>query len=361
MTRNATHFVSPTTFQAISQHPVALELFQQGEGQVIEHISLAQSSDLVVVAPATANLVAKLAHGIADDLLSTTLLAVACPVMVAPAMNPTMYAQPAVQANLSVLRSRGVIVVEPGTGLTACGDVGRGRLPEPQELQERIEEVLSRGKDLEGIRLLVTAGPTQESFDAVRFISNPSTGKMGYAVAEAAAARGARVTLVSGPTNLAPPAGVETVGVRTAEEMLTACVSAMPETDWVVAAAAVSDYRPQTTSPGKLKKGEGDLTVTLVRTPDVLAEIGLLRRADQVLCGFAAETDDLLRNARGKLEAKHLDLIVANDLTGQGAGFGVDTNRVTLLPRDGSPQELPLLPKREVATRILDRMRDLSR
>lgn len=360
VTEHAARFVTPTTFQALSGHPVGLDLFAVGDAWAIEHITLAKGTDLAIVAPATANFLAKMAAGIADDLLSTTLLALDCPVLVAPAMNPQMFTHPSVQANLATLRERGVGVLEPGTGLMACGDTGPGRLPEPEDLVRAIADRLSATHDLQGVRLLVTAGPTQEPFDAVRYISNPSSGKMGYAVAAAARKRGADVTLVSGPTLLSDPEGVRVVRVQTAEEMHRACLEVFSETDWMVSAAAVSDYRPASRVAGKLKKEEGDLTVILTRTPDILAELGQRKRPGQVLCGFAAETADLEANARAKLSRKNLDLIVANDVSQPDAGFGVDTNRADLLDAAGGVEALPLLSKEELAHRILDRMKALA-
>jgi phosphopantothenoylcysteine decarboxylase/phosphopantothenate--cysteine ligase len=356
MTAAATRFVSPMTFEALSRHPVFHDQWALGASGDIRHISLGDEADLLLVAPATANILGKLARGIADDALSTLYLATRAPVMVAPAMNVNMFDHPAVRENLATLRARGVAVVEPGSGYLACGWLGKGRLAEAGEIVDAAMAALARRRDLEGQTVLVTAGPTVEDLDPVRFVSNRSSGKMGYRLAEAARDRGAGVVLVSGPTGLLPPAGVETVAVRSADEMRSAVATHVARATVVIAAAAVSDYRPASASASKRKKGEGPLTLELVRTPDILKGLGEAK-GGRVLVGFAAETEDLLANAAKKLEEKNLDLIVANDVTRPGAGFGEDTNAAVVLRRDGSRVDLPLASKREVAERILDEVR----
>jgi phosphopantothenoylcysteine decarboxylase/phosphopantothenate--cysteine ligase len=357
MTAAATRFVAPMTFEALSRHPVFHDQWAAGENAEIRHVSLADEAELLLVAPATANILGKFARGIADDALSTLYLATKAPALVAPAMNVNMYEHPAVQENLATLRARGVGVVEPGSGYLACGWLGKGRLAEPEEIVEAAMAVLARRRDLEGETVLVTAGPTVEDIDPVRFVSNRSSGKMGYRLAEAARDRGAKVILVSGPTSLEAPHGVELVAVRSAEEMQRAVADRVAPATVVIAAAAVSDYRPASASPSKIKKG-GPVSLQLVRTPDILQGLGAAKGA-RVLVGFAAETEDLIANARKKLEAKNLDLVVANDVTAGGAGFGGDTNAVVLLRRDGSRADVPLAGKREVAERILDEVRAL--
>jgi phosphopantothenoylcysteine decarboxylase / phosphopantothenate---cysteine ligase len=358
MTRSATQFVTPLTFEALSRHPVFHDQWALGENGDIRHVSLADDAELLLVAPATANIVGKFARGIADDALSTLYLATKAPVIVAPAMNVNMYEHPAFQENLSTLRARGVGVVEPGSGYLACGWLGQGRLAEPGTIVDAAMAVLQARRDLAGETVLVTAGPTVEEIDPVRHISNPSTGRMGYRVAEAARDRGATVILVSGPTQLAPPAGVETVRVRSAEEMLQAVLEKLDRATVVIAAAAVSDYRPAERAASKLKKTDAPQSLQLVRTPDVLKAVGE-RKGGRVLVGFAAETDELLANAQAKLESKRLDLIVANDVTAEGAGFGTDTNVAVMLRGDGSRLEVPLGTKRQLAERILDEVRAL--
>jgi phosphopantothenoylcysteine decarboxylase/phosphopantothenate--cysteine ligase len=359
MTRSAREFIGPLTFEALSGHPVISEMFEPGLNAEIKHIEVARWADLLLVAPATANAIARFAHGLADDMLSTVYISATCPVVVAPAMNVEMWHHPATQENIATLRSRGVEIIEPESGYLACGDVGEGRLAEPQEIAVRAMEVLSRSpamvRDLEGQHVLITAGPTCENIDPVRFITNRSSGKMGYALAEAALARGAEVTLISGPTNLIPPAGARFVSVWSTEEMYAAVMKHLDRAMIVVKAAAVADYRPKEARASKMKKSEGDLILEFEQTPDILAEIG--RRKDhQIVVGFAAETDDPIENGQKKLREKNLDLIVINDVTAEGAGFSVDTNRVTLMDRDGRVVELPLLPKREVADRIFDQV-----
>ena len=358
MTEHATRFVTPMTFEALSRHPVFHDQWAPGASGDIRHVSLADEADLLLVAPATANILGKFARGIADDALSTLYLATRAPVLVAPAMNVNMLEHPAVQENLAALRARGVGVVEPGSGYLACGWLGKGRLAEVGEIVDAAMAALARRRDLEGETVLVTAGPTVEDVDPVRFVSNRSSGKMGYRLAEAARDRGARVILVSGPTSLAAPHGVEVVAVRSAEEMQRAVADRVGPATVVVAAAAVSDYRPAAASVSKIKKTDGAVTLALVRTPDILKGLGEAK-GGRVLVGFAAETEDLVANARKKLEAKNLDLVVANDVTAARAGFGGDTNAVVLLRRDGTRADVPLASKREVAERILDEVRAL--
>lgn len=358
MTRAATRFVSPLTFEVLSGNPVHVDLFEPQRLGRVDHVELARSADLCVVAPATANLIAKLALGLADDFLSTVLVGTAAPILLFPSMEEQMYRSPAVQANLERLRARGVRIAEPERGHLASGHHGVGRLPEPDAIVARVLGELGRRRDLAGARLLITAGPTREPLDPARFLSNPSTGRMGYALAAAARDRGADVILVSGPTELAPPEGVRLVRVETAEDMLRACLAAFDGVHAVIKAAAVADYRPAERSPRKLKKGSEPLVLRLEPTPDILATLGD-RKRDQVLVGFAAETDDPLEHGRQKLAAKRLDLVVVNDLTEPGAGFAAETNRVRLLYADGRVEELPLLSKREVAERVLDAVREL--
>ncbi len=354
MTRAATRFVQPLTFQAISGGLVLVDLFDPASEATYGHLSLARSADLLVVAPATADLVARLRAGMADDAVTTTALAVTCPVLLAPAMNTRMWRNPVVQENLAALRARGFHVVGPGAGELADGDVGEGRLAEPEEIAVAASRLLGN-LDLAGRRVLVTAGPTREPIDPVRFISNPSSGKMGYAVAAVAARRGAEVTLVSGPTVLPDPAGVKVVRVETAEQMAKAVEAESAAMDLFVGAAAVSDYRPQRASASKIKKGTGEETLVLSRTPDILAGLGARwagAKDGPVLVGFAAETEEVIARAREKLKAKRCDLVVANKVGGPGAGFGGDTNRVALV----STTELAEIegPKEKVAEAILD-------
>jgi len=360
MTAAATRFVTPMTFEALSRHPVFHDQWALGVNGEIRHISLADEAELLLVAPATANILGKFARGIADDALSTLYLATRAPVVVAPAMNVNMLEHPAVGENLAVLRARGVSVVEPGSGYLACGWLGKGRLAEVEEIVEAAMAALSRRRDLEGETVLVTAGPTVEDLDPVRFVSNRSSGKMGYRLAEAARDRGAKVILVSGPASLPRPHGVDVVAVRSAEDMQRAVAASVGKATVVIAAAAVSDYRPAAASPSKVKKTDGPLTLELVRTPDILEGLGKAK-GGRVLVGFAAETEDLLDNAARKLGAKNLDLVVANDVTVPGAGFEAETNAVVILRRDGGRADVPLASKREVAERILDEVVALRR
>jgi phosphopantothenoylcysteine decarboxylase / phosphopantothenate---cysteine ligase len=354
MTEHATRFVSAMTFEALSQHPVFIDQFTLGNESQIQHISLADAADLFLIAPATANIVGKLARGVADDALTTLYLATTAPVVVAPAMNVNMFSHPAVVENLDLLRDRGVRIVEPGSGYLACGWLGRGRLADVPEIVVAAEEVLRRRASLAGLTVVVTAGPTVEDIDAVRFLSNRSSGRMGYRLAEAARDRGATVVLVSGPATLPEPRGLEVVRVRSAEQMAQAVEQKAQGAAVVVMAAAVSDYRPDTVAPGKIKKQEGPLSLTLVRTPDILAGLGA-GKAGRFLVGFAAETHDVRAHARGKLQAKNLDLIVANDVGRKDAGFATDTNAALLIDAAGEV-EVPLVSKRELAERIWDRV-----
>ena len=359
MTANATRFVTPLTLETLTHHPVFTDQFVLGEGSDIRHVSLADSADLLLVAPATANTLAKFAQGIADDALSTLFTAVTAPVLVAPAMNVNMFRHPAVLENLATLRSRGVGVVEPGSGYLACGWLGEGRLAETSDIVEAAMAALVRRRGMEGETVLVTAGPTVEDIDPVRFVSNRSSGRMGYRLAEAARDRGARVVLVSGPTSLPPPARVELVRVRSAEEMQKAVARHVGEATVVAMAAAVSDYRPATVSPTKLKKTDGPTRLELVRTPDILLSLGA-SKGGRFLVGFAAETNAVVENARKKRAEKRLDLMVANDVSGEGAGFASERNAATLIDELGEV-EVPLSSKRELAERIWDRVAEIRR
>jgi len=366
MTRHAGEFVRPLTFAALSGRKVITEMFGEGGSEAnvesaIEHIAVAQSIEALVIAPATANVMAKLAHGVADDFLTTLYLATKAPVIVAPAMNVNMWEHDATRQNVEVLRGRGVRVIEPDEGYLACGMTGAGRLASVEAIARTVFETLGLRDDLKGETLLVTAGPTQEPVDAVRFLSNRSSGKMGYALAEAGRRRGARVILVSGPTNLEPDVGVSLVRVRTAEEMARAVVANLDAATVVVMAAAVADFRPAEVRNRKIKKRDGLQNLRLKPTRDVLGEIVKRRRPGQLVVGFAAETDHVLENAAQKLRAKRLDMIVANDVTQEGAGFDTDTNIVTLLFPDGRKVALEKMPKLDVANRVLDEVVDLRK
>jgi len=354
MTRNATMLVQPLTFRYISRNPVAVDTFDEPESWEPQHISLADTADLFVIAPATANIIGKLTHGIADDMLSTTALAVQCPVLIAPAMNCRMYDNPILQENISILQKRGFEFIEPEYGLLACGYEGKGRLADPEKIVERIQQILNVSRDLEGRTVLVTAGPTREALDPVRFISNRSSGKMGYAIAEAASRRGADVTLISGPTTLTPPENVKLVNVESAIQMRDEVISCASQSQIIIMSAAVSDYRPKDFSTQKIKRGENIITIVLEENPDILAELGRDKRDGQILVGFSMETENLIENSRKKLEKKNADFIVANDVSKEGAGFGTDTNMVTLISSSGQIKELPLMSKYDVANAILD-------
>ena len=356
MTKNACEFVAPLTFETLSNHPVATDTFDRPATWEVEHIALAKRAEVFVIAPATANILAKMAHGIADDMLSTTVLATRAPVLAAPAMNTGMWENAATRENVKTLVSRGVRFVGPEGGFLACGDTGAGRMSEPTRIFDAIAELLNPKQDMEGLRVVVTAGPTQEKIDPVRYISNRSSGKMGYAIAEAAARRGADVTLVTGPVRLETPRGVRAVPIQSTQDLLEAMAACCPEADVVIQAAAPADFTPAEVAGEKIKKqGDGDLVLTLCQTPDVAAQVGRMKHPGQTLVGFAAETNDVLRNAEGKLAKKNLDMIVANDVTAPGAGFDVDTNIVTFLTRSGM-ETLPCLPKKQVAEELLDRV-----
>jgi phosphopantothenoylcysteine decarboxylase/phosphopantothenate--cysteine ligase len=357
MTPAATELIRPLSFQAITQRPVSVEMFGMLNQTEISHVSLGHHADVVCIAPATAHTLAKLAHGMADDLVTTTCLATRAPLVIAPAMDADMYDHPAVQANVQILRERGATIVEPGHGRMASGLVGQGRLAEPPVIVDTLRIVLARTGDVAGWRVVVTAGGTQEAIDPVRFVSNHSSGKMGYAVAEAARDRGASVVLIATPTpvaSLTAPLGVEVQRVVSAADMHRAVMTALEDADLLVMAAAVADYRPATIADQKIKKRDDDLTLQLAKTTDILADTASMASARLVRIGFAAESQDLVTNAADKLERKRLDLIVANDISRTDSGFGTDDNAVVLLDRTGAQRELPLLPKREVADRILD-------
>lgn len=359
MTRNATQFITPITFETLTGHKCMVDTFDRDFKFEVTHIALAKKADVILVAPATANVIAKMAHGIADDMLTTTVLAAKCPKLVSPAMNTGMLENPITQDNIATLERYGFTVIPSESGMLACKDVGSGRLPKEDVLIEYILHAIARPKDLAGLRIAVTAGPTQEPLDPVRYLTNHSTGKMGYAVARAAAMRGADVTLIHGPTALPPVRFTEDVPITTAQDMYDAVTSRFDAMDILVMAAAVADYRPATVADDKIKKKDGDLSIPVERTADILGTIGP-RKTRQFLCGFSMETENLLENAAGKLKRKHLDMIVANSLRTQGAGFGVDTNVVTLLT-ENETEELPLLTKDETADRILTKIQSIRK
>lgn len=361
MTQNACRFVAPLTFETLSGHPVAVDTFDRPQTWEVEHIALAKRADLFLIAPATANIMGKMACGIADDMLSTTVMATRAPVLVAPAMNTGMWENAAVQQNVKTLRARGVEIVAPVSGHLACGDNGAGKLEDVAVIAERACELLFAKRDMEGLRVMVTAGPSREALDPVRYISNRSSGKMGYAIAQAAQKRGAEVTLLSGPVAIEAPQGVKLVPFTTTQELLDRASELAQEQDLLIQAAAPADYRAKEIAPQKIKKQGGEpMTFTLVENPDVAATLGKAKRSGQVFVGFAAETNDVLAHARDKLARKNLDMIVANDVTRPGAGFDVDTNIVTLITKDGQ-EALPMMSKAEVAQRILDRALALRR
>jgi phosphopantothenoylcysteine decarboxylase/phosphopantothenate--cysteine ligase len=359
MTANAQKFVTPLTFRSLSHRPVVTDMFSDPEYWEIKHVSLAQKADLFIIAPATANIIGKLASGIADDMLTTTVVATKAPVLVVPAMNHDMYANAIVQRNIRTLRELGYIFMEPDTGRMAEGSSGKGRLPEPSAIVEKACSILKSEQDLAGIRIMVTAGPTRESIDPVRYITNHSSGKMGYAVAQAARERGADVLLISGPAEVECPDGVRLISVTTAQEMEEAVLANFENCDVVVMAAAVADYRPAEVSETKIKKNGDEMVLRLVKNPDILKKLGTMK-GNRILVGFSAETDDLEGNAADKLESKNLDMIVANDVTMEGAGFGTDTNIIKILKCDGTVIDLPLMSKLEAAHRILDEVRGLA-
>ena len=361
MTENATKLVQPLTFETLSCRPVCIDTFSRTESWDVKHISLAQKADIMVVAPATANIMAKLAHGIADDMLSTTLLATKAPILLAPAMNTGMWTAPVTRENLQTLLKRGVKTVGPGSGFLACGDTGSGRMSEPVEIVEAIKAVLCPKRDLEGLKVLVTAGPTVERIDPVRYLTNDSSGKMGYAIAEAAHQRGAEVTLVSGPVHIPAPAGVNVVPVTSTVSVYDFMMERCEQQDIIIQAAAPADYRVEHVADQKIKKQSGEpFVLTLVENPDIARAVGQRKKDGQILVGFAAETQNVMENAQSKLAKKNLDLIVANDVTAEGAGFGIDTNIVTLITRDNT-LALPKMSKRDVADQILNQIVSLRR
>ena len=353
MTKNATNFINPITFETLTGHKCLVDTFDRNFEFQVEHVSLAKQADVVMIAPASANVIGKLAHGLADDMLTTTLLACKCPRIVSPAMNTAMFENPIVQDNLKILEKYGYEVIQPASGYLACGDTGSGKMPEAEILYQYIERTLAGPKDLVGKKILVTAGPTQENIDPVRYITNHSSGKMGYAVAKAAMLRGADVTLVSGQTALTPPMFVKYVQITTAEEMYQEVTSRSDEQDIIIKAAAVADYRPKTVYENKVKKKEGQMAIELERTRDILAYLGEHKKENQFLCGFSMETENMIGNSRAKLQKKNLDMVAANNVKVEGAGFQGDTNVMTLITQD---QEiaLPLMSKEEAANKILD-------
>lgn len=353
MTEHAVNFISPITFESLTGNKCLVDTFDRNFQFQVEHVALAKRADIFMIAPATANVIAKVAHGIADDMLTTTFLACKKPKYIVPAMNTQMYENPITQDNLETCRRYGMHVIDPASGYLACGDTGAGKMPEPSELFEYIMQELACEKDLTGKKLLVTAGPTREAIDPVRYITNHSTGKMGYAIARAAARRGAQVTLVSGPVNLEAPLGVKLVPVVSARDMFEAVTAVSGEQDAIVKAAAVADYRPAQVGTEKTKKTDGSMNIELERTDDILAWLGEHRKPGQILCGFSMETQNMLENSRAKLERKHIDMIAANNLKVEGAGFGTDTNVVTVITKDKT-EELAKMTKDEVAHRLLD-------
>ncbi|MDO4507517.1 MAG: bifunctional phosphopantothenoylcysteine decarboxylase/phosphopantothenate--cysteine ligase CoaBC [Spirochaetales bacterium] len=353
MTQNARKFINEITFETLTGNKCLFDTFDRNFEFKATHVSIAQKADLFIIAPATANVIAKVANGIADDMLTTTFLAAKCPKVISPAMNTAMFENPVTQDNMEKCRHYGYEIIEPASGYLACGDTGKGKMPEPEYLFECILNTIQFEKDLEGKKVLVTAGPTMESIDPVRFITNHSSGKMGYSIAKVAACRGAKVTLVSGPVNLKAPVGVEVVNVKSAAQMFEAVKEKFAGADIIIKSAAVADYRPKNVSDEKVKKQDGELSIELERTDDLLAWIGKNRKSEQVVCGFSMETQNMLENSRAKLAKKNIDVICANNLKVEGAGFGIDTNVVTIITKE-KEIELPVLSKEEVAVRILD-------
>lgn len=360
MTKGATEFVTPLTFQSLSQNYVVSDMFEEPKTWDVEHISLAKKADVFLIAPATANVIGKIANGICDDMLTTTVMATTGKVLIAPAMNTNMYKNPILQRNISILKELGYNFVNPESGRLACGDVGEGKLASPETIVEAVVDLLSNEKkDLEGKKILITAGPTVESIDPVRYLTNRSTGKMGYAIAKIAASRGADVTLVSGPTNIEPPSNIKKlVKVQSAKDMYNAIIDNFDENQVIIKSAAVADYKPKNYCNKKIKKSNDDLVIELDRNKDIAYEIGKIKK-DKILVGFAAETNDLIENAKRKVEKKNLDFIVANDLTEEGAGFGTDTNIVKIIDREGNISKYPQMKKDEVAGVILDKVKSL--
>lgn len=357
MTQNATHFITPMTFETLTNNKCIVDTFDRNFNFDVKHVSLAKRGDLFLVAPCTANVIGKVANGICDDMLTTTIMATKAPVLFSPAMNTGMWENPVLQDNLKKLQHYGYHVIEPVVGRLACGDTGSGKMPSEETLLEHILLHLAREKDLKGKRLLITAGPTQEAIDPVRFISNRSSGKMGYALAKMAVLRGAQVTLVSGPVSIAPFAGIETVAVRSAQQMFEAVSERSTESDVVIMCSAVADYKPASYSEQKMKKGDNDMSIPLTRTQDILGWLGDHKQAGQVLVGFSMETENLIENSRRKLTKKHADLICANSIASEQTGFAVDTNKVTLITQE-NVTELPLCTKEETADLILDSIKD---
>ncbi len=360
MTRNATNFINPITFETLTGNKCLVDTFDRNFEFSVEHVSLAKAADVVLVAPASANVIAKLAHGLADDMLTTTVLACTCKKIISPAMNTRMFENPITQDNLKICEHYGMEVISPASGYLACGDTGAGKMPEPEVLLQYILKEVQYKKDLKGKKILVTAGPTREAIDPVRYITNHSTGKMGYAIAKTAALRGADVTLVSGPAEVEPPMFVNFVPVVTAKDMFEAVTSRSDEMDAVIKAAAVADYRPKFVNTEKTKKKDGDMAIELERTDDILKWLGEHKKDSQFLCGFSMETEHMLENSRAKLKKKNLDMIVANNLKVAGAGFGTDTNVVTMI-RENREIELPIMSKEEVAGAILDEIFEIKR
>ena len=359
MTKNATNFINPITFETLTGNKCLVDTFDRNFEFSVEHVSLAKAADVVLVAPASANVIAKLAHGLADDMLTTTVLACTCRKIISPAMNTRMFENPITRDNLETCERYGMEVISPASGYLACGDTGAGKMPEPEVLLQYILREVQYEKDLKGKKILVTAGPTREAIDPVRYITNHSTGKMGYAIAKAAALRGADVTLVSGPAEVEPPMFVKLVPVTSARDMFEAVTSRSGEMDAIIKAAAVADYRPKFVNTEKTKKKDGDMAIELERTDDILKWLGEHKKDSQFLCGFSMETEHMLENSRAKLKKKNLDMIVANNLKVTGAGFGTDTNVVTMI-RENKETELPIMSKEEVAGAILDEIFGLS-
>ena len=360
MTKSAAEFVTPLTFQSLSQNYVVSDMFEEPKTWDVEHISLAKKADVFLIAPATANVIGKISNGIADDMLTTTVMATTGKVLIAPAMNTNMYRNPILQRNINILRELGYNFVDPESGRLACGDVGEGKLASPEKIVDAVVDLLNdTKKDLLGKKILITAGPTVESIDPVRYLTNRSTGKMGYAIAKMAALRGADVTLVSGPTNIAPPTNIKKlVKVQSAKDMYNAIIDNFDENQVIIKSAAVADYKPKTYSNKKIKKSNDDLIIELDRNKDIAYELGKIKK-DKILVGFAAETNDLIENAKGKINKKNLDFIVANDLTESGAGFGTDTNIVKIIDKNGNIANYPQMKKEEVADVILDKVKSL--
>lgn len=360
MTKNATNFINPIAFETLTKNKCMTDTFDRSFMYNVAHVSIADKADVMLAAPASANIIAKMAHGIADDMLSTTYLAMKCPVIVSPAMNVNMFTNPVVQRNIKTLEDFGVTVIPPDNGYLACGYTGAGKMPSEQVLLDYILRVIAKEKDLAGKRVLVTAGPTRESIDPVRFITNHSTGKMGYAVARQAMLRGAEVTLVSGPVSIDPPPFVNVVNVSSAQDMFEAVKENYAGADIIIKTAAVADYTPESTADEKIKKSDGSLSIPIKRTADILKWLGENKRDGQVLCGFSMETENMLENSRAKLQKKNADLIAANSLRDEGSGFGTDTNHLVLIKRDGVT-DLPLLSKSDAADRLLDELLTMCR